>query len=450
MRTDPIRILVIGEAYVDLHLNVQGYNLHRLGGVFHSVRAFHALVPAREIEYSIAVITPGYLKPSILKYCQELGVSKTLFLGEVNDAPNVMIVSESTEAGDQGYIDILKEQAQVDIKLESIRSIVEQTRPTDILIYPGKYRMVEVLGMLSGYSGRIHVDFQYDYVGVEEILNLDIRIETFITSTSSQFFQQNCSGSSKALAEAVLPKSANCVVLKENRGGSRYIGCLESEWVSAPSFPTQTSHSVGVGDCYNAIYVILMAMGYKPQLAIRGASYAASLYASHWRHDAFVNEMEPFLNLVEELEEFTGICLPWDIRRDKHIYIAAPDFPDVDTSLLDTVEACLKYHNFTPHRPIQENGLCTPDKTQEEQLRIYNDDIMLLEKCDLLVAVLLYNDPGTLVEVGWMAAKGRPTILFDPNFLATNLFLKHTVNAVCHNLGELIDNIYILLGKGRE
>ncbi|WP_163969651.1 nucleoside 2-deoxyribosyltransferase [Oceanobacillus halotolerans] len=72
-------------------------------------------------------------------------------------------------------------------------------------------------------------------------------------------------------------------------------------------------------------------------------------------------------------------------RRNEHIYIAGPDFPQIDTKPIDDIYEALAKQHFTPRRPIQENGLVTGEETEEEKLAIYEKDIRLQEECSMLV-----------------------------------------------------------------
>lgn len=70
-----------------------------------------------------------------------------------------------------------------------------------------------------------------------------------------------------------------------------------------------------------------------------------------------------------------------------------------------------------------------------------------MHKSSLLIAVLLKNDPGTFVEIGWMAKKGKEIILYDPYYMADNLFLEKTVTYICHDLTEVIDRTFMIFGE---
>lgn len=130
------KILIIGEIFVDTHLDIIDINgpLIRLGGIFHSARAFSAI----GVEYVLAYYAPDYLDDDINYYSCVLRSQGCYRIGEVKNAPNVMLVNESKEVGDQGYYNILKDQA-VYTEIEKLINIVNITKPTDILIYPGRY-----------------------------------------------------------------------------------------------------------------------------------------------------------------------------------------------------------------------------------------------------------------------------------------------------------------------
>ncbi|MBY0217833.1 nucleoside 2-deoxyribosyltransferase [Paenibacillus illinoisensis] len=432
-----LKFLLIGEVYTDVHLQltIELKNMLRLGGIFHSARAFHA----NKTDYSLAFISPSYLSNTICSWADQLHATACSQIGEIKESPNVILISDTVEAGDQGYNDLLRSQSNTELWKDELREIIEREAPTDILVYPGKYEFRELIPIFNVISCRLHLDLQYDNEDIISALDDINEIETFITSTSSTYFKDSCTGESAKLADIVNTGKAKSVLLKENRGGSRYY--RESTWVASPAFQIETAHSVGVGDCFNALFISKYYQGSTSEIALRHASYSSAWYASTWEHEKFCDLMN-YLPSDNEISDLKGTEIHWEERTNYHIYIAAPDFPDVDVSWIEKLYDSLKYHNFVPHRPVLENGLITGSEPDEQQLEAYNNDLLLLENCSILVAVLLNDDPGTYVEIGWMAAKGKPVILFDPNRSAKNLFLRKSVNKICYSLGEVIDSVF--------
>ncbi|WP_368974856.1 nucleoside 2-deoxyribosyltransferase [Caldifermentibacillus hisashii] len=437
MEINKKKLLMIGEVYVDVHLDTID-KISRIGGIFHSARALHST----NIQYAMAVITPAYLKADIDKYSKLLGATQYSIIGTVVNCPNVMIINESTEARDQGYLDVLYCQAITSLDLDELDRLIEEFNPTDILIYPGKYNLLDILELLILKNKRIHIDFQYNSEYLVEFQN-HISVDTIILSTSSKVFLDDSNGDSWTLVK-LLDGKTKSVLLKENRGGSRFYLYSSQVWIEAPAFLSKTVHSVGVGDVFNVIF--LMSDNDK-QNALKLASYISSWYASTYSYDVFYNNMQTLPQISDFIPLLKGVRLKWEDRRAHHIYIAGPDFPNINTKSIDDIYESLIYHNFYPHRPVKENGLITGEEKESDQQLVYDKDIELLNKCSILIAVLINDDPGTYVEIGWMAHSGRPTILYDPSYLANNLFLEKTVSYICHSLTEVIDTVFKCLGS---
>jgi nucleoside 2-deoxyribosyltransferase len=149
----------------------------------------------------------------------------------------------------------------------------------------------------------------------------------------------------------------------------------------------------------------------------------------------------------QELIALKGIQLPWENRKKINIYIAAPDFDFVDTSEIELLCKNLSYHNFTPRRPIKENGQMTDDDTEIERRTFFNKDMQLLDECHILIAVLLYNDPGTLIEIGVAAERKMPTFVYDPKNIAQNCMLTQIPNLVTSDLDAILSDVFSLASK---
>lgn len=431
------RFLVIGEVYTDVHLDIAETPL-RLGGIFHSARAFDTV----NANYALAAIAPKYLINNIYKYGEILNSTETIIVGEMNGSPNVITIQESAENGKQGYNDILKDAAEVTFHQEKLEQIINEYKPTDILIYPGKYKIKDIIPEIMKFNGDLHIDVQYGTECLHEMVMNNIKFSTIILSTSSTLFEKNFF-SIYSLVNSSLQKNTDSFLLKENRGGSTYYNTTSQEWFEAPAFKTETVHSVGVGDCFNAIF-LTQRNTKEYNLSLKIASYIAMTYASTLNYEKFKGLIE---NLdFTEIETLPAKRLSWDQRKKHHIYIAGPDFPHIDTTLIKELHENLEYHNFIPHRPVIENGVIVGNEPAQIQQQVYQKDIKLLEMSSVLIAVILYDDPGTYVEIGYMAKSNKPIILFDPYKQVNNLFLKKSVDYIVHSMNEVIDTLYYLLG----
>lgn len=432
------KILIIGEIYVDHHLDIKenGFSISRLGGIFHAARACDAM----NMEFALAYYAPNYLEKDIEKFgIDVLGARKVYSLGTVDRAPNIMLIGESDESGNQLYENILCKQAEYVYKL-SLSQALDDFKPTDVMMFTGRFGNVEVLNKLSHFRGKIHIDMNYDSDDI--IDGADIKVETVFLSTTStsfkKFFKEN---SYKNLIEHFEKKDVSRMVIKENRGGSWLYDFKESVSYEAPAYVGVTRHSVGVGDVYDIAYISRMDF---PNITrnMSFASWMSALYAQTFQQEKFKKSTELVSSNIDNFVEMEGIRVPWNVRVNYPIYMAAPDFDYVNTEKIDVLVNSLLYHNFKPRRPIKENGQVNRDMDISEENDIFAKDIALLSECKLMIATLLYNDQGTLVEIGNYQACGKKIILYDPYMKLDNMFLKKSCAYYCNTKNEVIDAVF--------
>lgn len=173
------------------------------------------------------------------------------------------------------------------------------------------------------------------------------------------------------------------------------------------------------------------------------ASWIAKEYASTTFPVDFMNAVRADMSFsIDQLKSSTGCFLPWEVRQRCHVYIAAPDFDFVDTKLIDTLYENLTYHNFVPHRPIKENGQMSNGAEKRERAMLFSADMALYGKCNMLIAVLLYNDPGTLIEIGLAAQRGIPTLVYDPFSKADNCMLTELPTLVSSDMDTILSKVF--------
>lgn len=437
------KILIIGEVYVDQHLDIieNGYSTSRLGGIFHATRSCDAL----NMEYALAYYAPNYLVKDIEKFgIDVLRASNVYCLGNVDKAPNVMLIGQSDESGNQLYENILCRQAEY-ISILPLMQVLDDFTPTDIIIFPGRYGNARILSELSDYEGKIYIDMNYD---CDDILDLNsIKIQTVFLSTSStsyeKFFKET---SYDNLITYFRKKNVSQLLIKENRGGSWLYDFSGKTSYEAPAHIGTTIHSVGVGDVYDIAFMSeILGSNIADNMAF--AAWVSSLYAKTIQQEIFKENTELIVQNIQEFTDMEGIRVPWNERVNYPIYMAAPDFDYVDTKKLDVLEESLLYHNFKPRRPIQENGQVNKDMDINEERAIFAEDMRLLSECKIMIATLLYNDQGTLVEIGNYQANGKPIILYDPYLKLDNMFLKNSCTYYCKTKSQVIDAVFIEVSR---
>jgi nucleoside 2-deoxyribosyltransferase len=141
-----------------------------------------------------------------------------------------------------------------------------------------------------------------------------------------------------------------------------------------------------------------------------------------------------------------GCRIPWEDRPSVSIYVAAPDFDWVDTTLLDQLETALRYHNFSPHRPVKENGQVDVADGRAVA-EAFVADMELLTGARLVIGVRLFNDVGMLLEVGWAAGRGIPVILWDPSGRFDNVWIAELPDRRATTLEEVVRQVFSVAGS---
>lgn len=429
-------LCIIGDVLIDVTLSTSTSPLKmRLGGVFHCARAMWALGK----NYSIAYFAPKYLVSHIESFLEHLGQPKTIYLGEVLTAPYIMLIGEPKEIGDQEYEFLLRDNISIGYYEEGLKNLNQYD---NFLCLSGNYDLSKVYGFLP-QGAEISIDLTNN---IESFDNLSsYTFKNIFLSTSSTVFQKYYEEEKDFDINTFLDSfksRCECVILKENRGGSRAKSFVSKKSISVDSQTQPIVHSVGVGDVYNIGFLAAGFPEVKENLSF--ASFLAMEYASTTFPEDFRKMAERLKKVLpEDLVSLKGVSLPWEKRKDVIIYLAAPDFDFVDTRALDEVEKSLNYHNFVTRRPIKENGQMEHNASEKRKNELFFKDMRLLESCNMLVAVLLYNDPGTLIEIGIAAERKIPTIVYDPNGIATNCMLTQLPDLLSSNLDDIICEVFV-------
>jgi nucleoside 2-deoxyribosyltransferase len=424
-------ICLIGDILVDVALKKNNEDLKmRLGGIIHSARALWAISSS----YSLGYISPTYLDSRISNYIFHYGNPAFVKVAETLNAPNLILIEEVREIGDQGYELILRNN----VKYKYLDFTLPQC--DSILITSGQYNISEVLNKIGDYP----VSIELANMNYNDFTNLDFRFRNIYISTSSEIFKtyiKNKSFSFESFA-SLFKGHCDLLIFKENRGGTRLYNFIEQKTYQTASQTKPILHSVGVGDVFNAIFESSLFNNIEENLAL--ASHIAMEYADTTFPENFKNAVRQLLKVpINDLVNLKGTVLNWEKRKTINIYIAAPDFDFVDTKLIDKLEKSLLYHNFSPRRPIKENGQMKENDTFQQKQEFYNNDMKLLSECNIVIGVLLYNDPGTLVEIGIAAERNIPVLLYDPYNIAKNCMLTHTCSIVTNNMDEIISETFI-------
>lgn len=433
-------LLLVGEVYIDFTLPKGNADSKlRLGGIVHAARGLWAI----DASFAVAAVCPGYLVDQARAYLGSLGCREFIWLAEVKGAPNVMAIGDPTELADQAYQDILRDEKSVEF-LDDAGGI-EAFKAC--LIFPGKYDLTILKSRLAE-DVRVSVDIAYDLHDLEELSPFKGHLVTIITSTSSPMFLAKASENESILLDALRDLLPQAILLKENRGGSRVFDLSTNSEDEVPALLGETVNSVGVGDVYSAVFVSMLVEDVFD--AAWKAARIATYYAQTTYPDDFKRDAQRGLALsVNQMRGLGGTVLPWHARPSFQIYLAAPDFSYVDRKHIEEVVAALAYHNFRLRRPIQENGELNTQSLMHEMRAAYLADVVLLEECDVVFALPLERDPGTLVEIGLAIGAKKPVITYDPLKENANTMVMAGSAVYSDNLDICLNGLFEVMSRLR-
>ncbi len=408
----------------------------RLGGIAHAARGLWAA----GVAYAVAAVCPEYVAEAAEHFLRSHGCEEFIRIGNVNGAPNLMIIGDAKEVGHQGYDDILRD-IRKSILLPEVASI---SKFENVSIFPGAYPISEIAAHI-GSESKVTVDIAYGIDDFSELSPLTPHLQKLAISTSSKLFQRVAKTEVDGLLEAGKKLGASYVLLKENRGGSRLFDLKNGVVEQIPAVLSKTQNSVGVGDAFTAIFASLSDDA--SDAAWRGMQVATS-YSQTTFPDDLRRDVQRDLNLsLDVVKSLGGVNLPWHDRQKMNIYFAAPDFSYIDKPEIDIAIEALIYHNFKVRRPIQENGEAAPKSTSEDLLKFYELDLKLLQQCVAVFAVPITRDPGTVFEMGVAVQMGLPVVTFDPRNENNNTMIMCGSQTHSDDLDACLNGLYTTLGK---
>lgn len=430
-------VCLVGQMLIDVTLPSHGNPVQlRAGGIMHAARALWAIDSA----FTLCYCAPDYLTSEIDEHVKSYKATRGVRFGVVTGCPNVILIGEAKEAGAQGYEYLLRDRQQSTIDASALDATLTDATLTDCLVIPGGFDLQTVLPTLGKSKLNIYADANFDPQDATTFGLLGRDFESLIYSTSSARFLQLYDGRFDSLREQLVGKYAKSVMLKENRGGTRF--ATNGDVIQVPAQARKVQHSVGVGDCFDAVFIALRHR-FPDAAALGYASCIAAEYASTTDPDVFRELAQGWLRVpADEIAVMSGMVVPWDVRKKIQIYIAAPDFDHIDRGPIDTVAAALEYHNFKSRLPVREHGMMGENASEERRQTLCDADLRLLDECQLLVAVMLYDDPGTLIEIGIAVERGIPVIVYDPYRRADNLMLTQLPFKVSADLDEVITAVF--------
>jgi hypothetical protein len=148
-----MKLCLVGEVIVDITLPMAdaSYKL-RFGGIIHAARCAWAL----GIEYDLLFAAPAYLDEEVIGYARAHGAASVTRFGVVTGSPNVMLIGEATEAGNQQYENLLRDAYRCEVDV-AVLDATATANYSDILVIAGGFDLAAAISHLES-PARVHVD----------------------------------------------------------------------------------------------------------------------------------------------------------------------------------------------------------------------------------------------------------------------------------------------------
>ena len=176
---------------------------------------------------------------------------------------------------------------------------------------------------------------------------------------------------------------AAAVVVKNGARGA--VIAAGGHVAQVPPFWSERVAPLGTGDCFSAVFAARWTAGGDPVDAAREASMATSQYTAQ-------------TDVAPPRFDGTGTAVPVN---EASVYLASPFFTLPQRWLVELCRDLLGPFVFSPLHEVGPGGN-----------EVAQADIDGLERCDAVFAIVEGNDPGTLFETGWAAARGIPVIAY--------------------------------------
>lgn len=239
----------------------------------------------------------------------------------------------------------------------------------------------------------------------------------------NQFEARKLSGQSNladALETLMRTQAAQVVVIK--RGGHGALVAHGSERHEVPAYRSDNVFKIGSGDVFSAAFALFWGHEQRsPAEAADLASRAASFY---------VNTRTLPLPAADEL---AALALQPVLPALGQVYLAAPFFDIGQRWLVEEIRTLLLDAGVDVFSPLHDIG-------EGPGVVVAPEDLRGLDESKAIFAVANGADVGTVFEVGYGVARGKPVVVLAQNMRPEDL--KMFEGTSCRIVGDLVSAIY--------
>lgn len=196
-----------------------------------------------------------------------------------------------------------------------------------------------------------------------------------------------------SVALAALLESCEVAIVKDGANGA-LVG-VNGKSTKIPAYRTEHSFTIGSGDVFSAAFTYFWAI---QKLDPFEAADLASLAVAEYVDSMVLPLLDP--NALRD-----GGRSPIELRVGAKVYLAGPFFNLSQRWLVTEARALLAANGLRVLSPLHDVGVGDAHDVAPR-------DLEMLRDCDLVFAILDGSDEGTVYEVGYARAIGKPVICY--------------------------------------
>lgn len=415
-----MNLSIYGEIGIDILINSRAF-IPRIGGA-----GFYAAIAAARQSAEVNFLT--VYGPEIDKYSiaiwNELGLDFSNALEKDNySLPKYLV---------KGFQAYEKKQsiAMTDIKLGLEYPVSLDPDASGLLVFPIDHSLPRNL-CIQAFEKNIPVfiDPKTNDKSISAAKGLLKYITVLLVNEEEAFKITETNDLTQAI-NALLNCGSEYTVLKRGHLGSILIS--KEGITHYPAYKSKVMCTLGSGDVFAGALTTTFLRTKDIHYSMRIATCVAANFIESF-------EVESIVTRAGVEEDILYRELRTSHTSDKFIYLAGPFFNEQQILWLELVCNSLENASFKVISPSRENGIITMNTSFEERKEIFEKDINLLEKANIVVALLDNDDPGTIFEIGYAFQKNIPIFALKTSQSQLNNMILFGCTSISSSVEELIE-----------
>lgn len=225
-------------------------------------------------------------------------------------------------------------------------------------------------------------------------------------------------------ATALLAKEkAEIVISKCGMDGAILVD-VSGQITKVPAYETKNVFTIGSGDIFVAAFSFAWAIQKMP--APKAAEYASKAVAQYVENSAL-----PILS-IDEAEKSTRNVIR---LTGGEIYLAGPFRELGQRVIVNEARKILRGLGLSVFSPVHDIGHGPPEQ-------VVAQDLKAIDRCDAVLAIMNGSSPGTVFEVGYAVAKGKPVYCVAQNMRSNDMKLPIGAGCIVHQ--DFISALHLL------